>query len=133
MRVESEGIGYMQRTLGRWRVALLVTCFALPLLGFGAAGAVWLYERGWLGWASAVFVAGQTLALLFVRRWVRGDHRVLPPPSGQPPLAASPREEAAWNLVQEYQVRVDRNELVLSSSEQLLALGQEIVGRVAAF
>ncbi|MBI3245949.1 MAG: 50S ribosome-binding GTPase [Deltaproteobacteria bacterium] len=123
----------MQRTLGRWRVALLVTCFALPLLGFGIAGALWLYERGWLRWASAVFVVGQTLALFFVRRWVRGDQAVLPPPSGQPPPEASPREEAAWNLVQEYQARVDRNELVLSSSEQLLALGQEIVGRVAAF
>ncbi len=119
--------------LGRWRLLLLLACFAVPVLGFGIVGALWLYERSWLGWASAVLVLGQTLALFFVRRGLRGEQAVLPPPSGQPPPEASPREEAAWGLVQEYQARVDQNELVLSSSEQVLALGQEIVGRVAAF
>jgi predicted GTPase len=50
-----------------------------------------------------------------------------------PPEEFSPREAAAWKIVQEYQDRVDRNELTLTSLNQLLELGEEIVGRIAAF
>jgi predicted GTPase len=36
-------------------------------------------------------------------------------------------------LVHEYQERIDRHEIVLTSLEQLLSLGREILGRVATF
>src|SRR5882757_2109356 len=101
----------------RWRIVLLVACFALPLLGFAVAGALWLYDRGWLGWASLAFAVGQTLAFVLFRRWMRGDRAVLPQPSPQPPPEFSPREEAAWAVVQAYQEQVDKNELVLESLE----------------
>jgi predicted GTPase len=117
----------------RWRLVLLVACFALPLLGFAVAGALWLYDRGWLGWASLAFAVGQTLAFVLFRRWMRGDRAVLPQPALQPPPEFSPREEAAWAVVQAYQEQVDKNELVLESLEQLLELGKEILGRISAF
>jgi predicted GTPase len=119
--------------LSWWRIALLAACFVLPLVGFGVAGSLWLHERGWLGWAGLAFIGGEALALWFFRRWMRGDQSVLPQPPVHPPTEFSPREEAAWQLVQEYQKRIERNEIELSSLEQLLALGKEILGRVAVF
>ncbi len=111
----------------------MVACFALPLLGFAVAGALWLHERGWLAWASFAFAVGESLAFALFRRWLRGDRAVLPQPSPQPPPEFSPREEAVWAVVQEYQNHIDQNELVLESLEQLLELGKEILSRIAVF
>ena len=116
-----------------WRFILLAACFVLPLLGFGIAGAVWLYDQGWLGWASLTLISGEALALWLFRRWMRSDRSMLPQPSTRPPLEFSPREEAAWQVVQEYQDRVESNEITLASLEQLLELGKEILNRVALF
>jgi uncharacterized protein len=116
-----------------WRIVLLVACVALPLLGFVVAGALWLHDRGWLAWAALVFVAGEALALLLFRRWMHNEQPLLTLPAALPPSEFSPREEAAWRIVHEYQERIDRNELTLSSLNQLLELGEEILGRVATF
>jgi len=123
------------RTLSfwRWRFWILAACLGLPLLAFGVAGSLWLYERHWLGWAGLAFLCGEALALLLFRRWTRQDGGFLPQPSSSPPPEFSPREEAAWRLIQEYQERIDRNEIVLTSLDQFLSLGREILGRVAAF
>jgi predicted GTPase len=117
--------------MSKWRASLLLLCFVLPLLGIGVAGGLWLYERGWLGWAGLVFLAGETFALLLFRRWGRRREGVLPQPSSALPPTLAPRDEPAWAIVQEYLARVDRQEMVLTSQEQLLALGQEILERVA--
>jgi len=117
----------------RWRLWVLVACIGVPLLAFGVAGSLWLHERGWLGWAGLAFLCGEALALLLFRRWTRQDGIVLPQPSSSPPPEFSPREEAAWRLIQEYQERIDRKEIVLTSLDQFLSLGREILGRVAAF
>ncbi len=114
-----------------WRVWVLGACFVMPLLGIGAAGGVWLYERGWLGWAGLAFLCGETLALVLFRRWGGQRAGVLPQPSSALPPTFAPRDEPAWALVQEYLARVDRQEIVLTSKEHLLALGQEILERVA--
>jgi hypothetical protein len=119
--------------LRKWRLWLLATCIGVPFLVFGLAGALWLYERGWLGWAALALVGGEALALMLLRRWARTDGVLLPQPSMIPPAEFSPREEAAWALVREYQDRIDRNEIVLTSLDQFLSLGREILGRVAAF
>jgi len=94
-----------------WRIVSLAFCFLAPLLGFVAVGVLWLHERGWLGWAALIFTAGEALAFFLFRRWMRGDRALLPQPSLAPPSEFSPREEAAWVIVQEYQARVDRNEI----------------------
>lgn len=116
-----------------WRLFALAACFALPLLGLGVVGTLWLHDRGWLGWSVLVFVAAEALALLLFRRWMRSEQPLLTLPAVLPPSEFSPREEAAWRIVHEYQERIDRNELTLSSVNQLLELGEEILGRVAAF
>jgi hypothetical protein len=118
---------------GRWRLWILAACVGLPLLAFGVAGAFWLHERHWLGWAGLAFLCGEALAFSLLRRWVRADGALLPQPSVSPPREFSPRDEAAWKLVHEYQDRIDRNEIVLTSLDQFLSLGQEILGRVATF
>jgi len=121
------------RYFWRWRFWVLVACVGLPLLAFGVAGSLWLYERHWLGWAGLAFLCGEALAFFLFRRWLQDDGAMLPQPALSPPPEFSPREEAAWRLIQEYQKRIDRNEIVLTSLDQLLSLGREILGRVAAF
>jgi len=116
-----------------WRVWILAACLLVPLLGIGAAGGLWLYERGWLGWVGLAFLGGETLALVLFRRWGRLGEGVLPQPSSAVPLTFAPRDEPAWALVQEYLARVDRQEIILTSKEQLLALGQDILERVATY
>src|SRR5215471_7571127 len=114
------------RGFSPWRILLLAVCLLLPLLGFVLAGTLWLHDRGWLGWASLVLIVGETIAFVLCRRWLLGDRAVLPQPSMQPPPEFSPREEMAWAVVREYQKRIEQNELVLESFEQLLELGKEI-------
>jgi predicted GTPase len=97
------------------------------------AGALWFYERNWLGWAGLGFMCGEAFALLFLRRWIRADGTVLPHPRTTPPTSFSPRDEGAWLLVHEYQERIDRGEVTLTSLEQLLSLGREILSRVATY
>src|SRR5713101_8666303 len=119
--------------LRKWRLWVLAACLGLPLLAFGIAGAFWLYERHWLGWAVLAFLCGEALAFSLLRRWSRRDSALLPQPSVSPPREFSPRDEAAWKLVHQYQDRIGRNEIVLTSLDQFLSLGQEILGRVATF
>jgi uncharacterized protein len=115
-----------------WRVWVLAACLGLPLLVFGIAGALWLYERHWLRWAGLVFLCGEALLLWLVRRWSRKDTALLPqPPAALPPTFA-PRDEAAWALVQEYLEKIERNEIVLEDPEQFLSLGRDILEHIAA-
>jgi predicted GTPase len=114
-----------------WRVWTIVACLIVPLLGIGAVGGLWLHERGWLGWAGLAFLCGETLTLVLFRRWGRQREGVLSQPSSALPPTFAPRDEPAWAIVQEYLARVDRQEIVLTSKEQLFALGQEVLERVA--
>lgn len=117
----------------KWRFWVLVACLGIPLLGFGVVGALWLYERGWLGWAGLIFLGGEALAYFLFRRWSRRDDRLLPRPSKAPPADFGPRDQEAWQVVQEYQDRIERGEITLTSLEQCLSLGREILERVAKF
>ena len=133
---KKSAIGNRQSAIGNpqlkgWRVWTIVACLIVPLVGIGAAGGLWLYERGWLAWAGLAFLCGETLALVLFRRWGRQREGVLSQPSSALPATFAPRDEPAWALVQEYLTRVDRQEIMLTSKEQLLALGQEILERVA--
>lgn len=119
--------------LKRWRLWILAACVAVPLLGFGVVGALWLYQRGWLGWAGLVFLLGEALAYFLFRRWSRKGEILLPQPAKSPPAEFSPRDQEAWILVREYEARIDRGEITLTSLEQFLSLGQEILERVAKF
>ena len=84
----------------RWRLWVLGACVGLPLLVFGATGALWLYEHHWLKWVGLAFLCGEALFLWFVRRWSRTDAALLPQPSTVVPPTFAPRDEAAWTLVQ---------------------------------
>ena len=111
---------------------MLAACVSVPLLVFGATGALWLYERRWLGWVGLAFLCGEALLLWLLRRWSRADAALLPhPPVALPPTFA-PRDEAAWALVQAYLARIDRGEIVLEELTQFLSLGREILERIAA-
>ncbi|MGH7965959.1 MAG: GTPase family protein, partial [Candidatus Binatia bacterium] len=117
----------------RWRLWVLAACLGVPLLAFGVAGTLWLYERRWLGWAGLVFLCGEALLFILLRRWSRREGVLLPQPPTALPAEFAPRDEAAWELVREYLDRVDRNEITLTSLDQFLSLGREILGRVATF
>ena len=115
----------------RWRLWVLAACVGLPLLVFGVSGALWLHERHWLRWVGLAFLCGEALLLWLARRWSRMEAALLPQPSAVLPPTFAPRDEAAWALVQEYLERIEGGEIVLESPEQLLALGQEILQRIA--
>src|SRR5215510_6793792 len=117
----------------KWRLWVLAACLGVPLLAFGVAGSLWLYERRWLGWTGLVFLCGEALLLVLFRRWSRKEGALLPQPPTALPAEFTPRDEAAWGLVREYLDRVDRGEITLTSLDQFWSLGQEILSRVAAF
>src|SRR5437773_3485224 len=121
------------RYFKQWRLWVLAACMGVPLLAFGVAGALWLHERRWLGWAGLVFLCGEALLLVLFRRWSRPEGTLLPQPPTTLPAEFAPRDEAAWELVREYQARIDRGEIFLTTLDQFLSLGQEILKRVAAF
>jgi uncharacterized protein len=117
----------------RWRLWVLGACMGLPLLIFGATGALWLYEHHWLKWVGLAFLCGEALLLWFVRRWSRADDALLPQPSAVVPPTFAPRDEAAWTLVQAYLDRIERGEILFEGVEQFLSLGREILERIAAY
>src|SRR5262245_26313064 len=121
------------RKLRGWRLWVLAACLGVPLLTFGVAGALWLYERNWLGWAGLVFLCGEALLLVLFRRWSRQHGALLPQPPTALPSEFAPRDEDAWKLVQEYLNQIDRGELTLTSLDQFWLLGQEILTRIAVF
>jgi uncharacterized protein len=116
----------------RRRLCVLAACVGLPLLVFGATGALWLYEHHWLKWVGLAFLCGEALFLWLVRRWSRADTALLPQPSGVLPLTFAPRDEAAWALVQEYLERIEHGDIRFEGLEQFLSLGREILERIAA-
>ena len=115
----------------RWRWWVLAACVGLPLLVFGVSGTLWLYERQWLRWAGLALLCGEALLLWLARRWSRREAALLPQPSATLPPTFAPRDEAAWALVQAYLERIERGEIVLEGPEQLLALGRELLARIA--
>lgn len=118
---------------GWWRLWLLAACVIVPLGGFGLVGALWLSERGWLWLAGLILLSGEALAYFLFRRWTQSDNVFLPRPSQTTPADLSPRDEEAWILMREYQERIDRGDITLTSLDQLLSLGKEILERVASF
>jgi uncharacterized protein len=126
-------LGLRTQPFRRWRLWVLAACLGVPAVAFGVAGALWLYERRWLGWTGLVFLCGEALLLALFRRWSRKEGALLPQPPTALPAEFAPRDEAAWGLVKEYLDRVDSGEITLTSLDQFWSLGQEILGRVAAF
>jgi hypothetical protein len=88
---------------------------------FGVTGALWLYERHWLGWVGLAFLCSEALLLCLFRRWSRADAALLPHPPAILPPTFAPRDEAAWALVQEYLARIDRGEIVFEALTVLVA------------
>jgi uncharacterized protein len=117
----------------RWRLWVLGGCVGLPLLVFGATGALWLYEHHWLKWVGLAFLCGEALFLWLVRRWSHTDGALLPQPPAVVPPTFAPRDEAAWELVQTYLERIDRGDILFEGVEQFLSLGREILERIAAY
>ena len=118
---------------GSWQLWVIGVLVAVPVLVFGVAGALWFYDRGWLGWAGLGLLSVQALVLMLFRRWIEAPGAVLPQPSTEFPIGFAPRDEAAWKVIQEYVDRIDRGELTLTATEQFWSLGQEILTRVARF
>ena len=116
----------------RWRLWVLAACVGLPLLAFGVSGALWLHERHWLRWVGLALLCGEALLLWLARHWSRKEAALLPQPSATLPPTFAPRDESAWALVQAYVARIERGEIVLEGPEQLLALGREMLERIAA-
>ena len=116
----------------RWRLWVLGACVGLPMLVFGATGALWLYEHHWLKWVGLAFLCGEVLCLWLVRRWSHTDAALLPQPSAVLPPTFAPRDEAAWTLVQEYLERIEHGDIRFEGLEQFLSLGREMLERIAA-
>ena len=133
MSTSSDRTAQSPGTARGWRVWVLVGCVVLPLLTFVAAGGVWFYEQGWLGWAGVAFVVGEAIALLLFRRWAQAEQPLLPRPSARPPESFSPRDEEAWKLVLAYQEQIERGELVFASLDEYIELGREMLECMAKF
>ena len=116
-----------------WRLWFLGFLLTVPVLVFGVAGTLWLYDRGWLRWVGLGALCIQALVLVLFRRWSKAHGVILPQPSTELPADLAPRDETAWKIVQEYIERINCGELTLTSMDQFWSLGQEILTRIAEF
>ena len=133
MKIPTQPSSLSPRYLRGWRLWLLGFLLAAPVLVFGVAGALWLHDRGWLGWMGLGALCIQALVLALFRRWSKAHGIILPQPPTELPADLAPRDEAAWKVVQEYIERICRGELTLTSMDQFWSLGQEILARIAKF
>jgi len=72
------------------------------MLIYLGAGWLWLWERGWY-WPmglGVVWVASYTLGYMLADRWTRSGSPILPPLDWNAPRTFSPKDRAAWEIVE---------------------------------
>ena len=63
-------------------------------------GTIWLWERGWLLIATAIWIAAGGLFSLLAAIWTKNVEPIMPPLDWDSPGTFSPRDREAWKIVE---------------------------------
>lgn len=84
----------------QWRAWVLLILLAGPVVAFMGFGTLWLWEKGWLLVATAVWIAAGGLFSLLAALWTRNVEPIMPPLDWDSPRTFAPRDREAWRIVE---------------------------------
>lgn len=117
----------------RWRAWLLLLLLVGPFVAYIACGAMWLAERHWLFYATAIWVGSGILLAGLAARWTRAKRQVLPPIDWSEAQTFAPFDRQAWALVQEEADRADGlSTEALTEFDTYIETGRRLAKRLAA-
>src|SRR5205823_13131036 len=87
--------------LRNWRAWVLLVLLVGPILAYILFGFFWLAQRGWVLYASAIWMAAGVLVYIVGERWTKDQNLLMPPIDWEAPQTFSPFDHQAWKLVQE--------------------------------
>ena len=119
--------------LRNWRAWVLIVLLGGPFVAYIGFGALWLKERGWLLWASLLWIASGVVWQILATRWTRSKRVLMPPLDWDAPETFSTFDRQAWDLVQD---EAKRGEAVpmekLSEFDTYIDTGRRLAARLAA-
>jgi uncharacterized protein len=119
--------------VANWRLWVLAVLLVGPILAYIVCGALWLAGRGWLFYASALWVGMGIVFAALASRWTKSQQAVLPPIDWDVPSTFAPRDRSAWELVQ---AQADEGETrttdELSRFDVYIEVGRRLAERLAA-
>jgi predicted GTPase len=86
--------------LKNWRAWILLVLLVGPILAYIGFGSLWLYERGWLLIAGALWVASGVVFAILASRWTKATTPLLPPLDWDAPHTFTAFDRQAWELVE---------------------------------
>ena len=116
-----------------WRAAVLIVLMVGPIVAYIGFGAFWLAQRGWLLYATSIWITSGIVFSILAARWTRLQTPLMPPIDWDSPHSFAPHDRKAWELVQEEAARGDMFSLDdLSSFDVYSETGKRLAQRLAA-
>ncbi|MEW4567729.1 GTPase [Tautonia sp. JC769] len=121
--------------LRNWRAWVLIALIVVPFGLYVVIGSLWLLEHGWL-WVTAValgWIGSYALFAYLADRWTRSSsNTLLPPLDWDAPHTFSPRDRAAWEIVQGMSKRADEAAIeALTVGDIYINTGRELAVALA--
>ena len=115
-----------------WRAGVLSVLLVGPILAYIAFGALWLQDRGWLLYATTIWIVSGIVFGILASRWTRAKRAILPPIDWDAPNTFSPFDRQAWTLVEEESERGDTISMeTLSGFDIYIETGRKLARRLA--
>jgi hypothetical protein len=126
------GAGGVDHVIRNWRFWILTALWLGPFALFVGLGWMWVIERGWGWWAFLAWMGvGLIFGLLSVR-WTRAAQPVLTPIDWTAPATFSPRDRAAWAIVQAEAAEGERATMAeLADAHRYINTGMRLAERIA--
>ncbi len=86
--------------LRNWRAWVLLILLVGPILAYMGFGMLWLFAKGWLFIAGAVWVASGMVFAYFAARWTKSQRELLPPIDWDAPQTFAKIDRDAWAIVE---------------------------------
>jgi predicted GTPase len=119
--------------MSRWRILVILTLFAAPVLVYSAVGTYELWRNGLALIVWCPLLGCMILALLLGWHWQR-KQKLLPPPTADPPMHWTERDREAWQFVEnKAREGAEGSYEKLGSVEHYLKLSQELAQELARF
>lgn len=119
--------------LRNWRAWVLIVLLVGPFVAYIGFGALWLKERGWLLWASLLWIASGVAWQYLATRWTKSKRVLMPPLDWDAPETFSAFDRQAWDLVQDEAKLGEKIAMEkLSEFDTYIDTGRRLAKRLAA-